>query len=164
MKTTSNNKRKYHQVAGSPSSEDGKYNLWVALRHTDHVLLKVRNKELNQYGISTSMAGVLRYIQTRASGATPQYISRLMLREPHSVSGILKRMEKQGLVKKVKSKKDKRSIKVILTKEGLSAYQNASNRESIHNAMSDLSDEECLQMMTLLKKIRDKAIRDLGWK
>ncbi len=144
-------------------SVDPDYALWILLRRTSHVVWKVRERELGQYGLSAVKTGVLRIVQVIGRKATPAEISRYLLREDHSVSGLLSRMEKEGLVTKVKDLDKKNRVRIVLTEKGHKAYYQAMKGGSIHNIMSALSDEERQQFMSCLEKIRDKAFKELGW-
>ena len=135
---------------------------WVMLHQTRDAIFKVREKELKKYGISTTKASVLFNIQAIGYKATPSEIARHLLRESHSVSTILSRMEKQGLVRKVNDLDRKNMVRVYLTEKGQQVYHKATKRESICKIMSCLSDEECRQLISLLKKLRNKALKELG--
>ena len=82
------------------SSDNAVYELWVLLRRASLVILKVRNKELRQFGISSSEAAVLVAVNDLDNAATPSNISKHLLREAHSVSSLITRMETEGLLNK----------------------------------------------------------------
>ena len=136
---------------------DNDYNLWVLLGQTRDLVHQSRDKELKQYGISTVRAGVLFVIEALGDKATTAEISRWMLRKSHTTSELLSRMEKEGLVRKVKILGRKSSARVVLTEKGREAYYQSSERQSIHRIMSVLSEEERKQMRSCLEKLRDKA-------
>lgn len=135
---------------------------WVMLHQARDAIFKVREKELKKYGISATKASVLFNIQAIGYKATPSEIARHLLRESHSVSSILDRMEKQGLVKKVKDLDRKNMVRVYLTDKGQKVYDKAAKRESICEIISCLSDEERRQLISSLKKLRNKALKQLG--
>jgi len=91
------------------------YHLWIFLHRTSHIVLRAREKELAQYGISTAKAAVLDIVRAIGHKATPALISRHLLREAHSVSGLLSRMEKEGLVNKVQDLDRKNLVRIALT-------------------------------------------------
>jgi DNA-binding MarR family transcriptional regulator len=103
-------------------SVDKDYALWVLLLQMRDAALKLREKELSQYGISPEQAGVLFIIHTIGNTATPVEISRWLLRKHHTVLGILGRMEKAGLVRKTKDPERKNLVRVTLTEKGRQAY------------------------------------------
>lgn len=140
---------------------DGEFRLWVLLRQVAHTTLVARDRELNQYGITTIQAAVLHTIQLIGNKATPAEIARRILRERHSVSGLLIRMEKDGLVRKVKDLDRKNLIRVAITEKGQQAYDQSTKRKSIHKIMSSLSEEERQQQRSCLEKLGNKALREL---
>ena len=145
-------------------SADKDYNLWVLLSQARVMLFRARDKELSQYGITARQAAVLfaiKALNATEGKATPAEISRWLLREPHTVSRILSRMEKDGLVSKMKGSGKKRKVCITLTEEGEQAYRHTLKRESIREIMSCLSEEEHQQLNSMLKTLRDRAIENL---
>jgi hypothetical protein len=70
------------------------YHLWILLAQTRDAMLKARQKELDQYGISTSQAAASFVIQPTGDRTTSAKISHRLFREPHSVSTLPSRMKK----------------------------------------------------------------------
>jgi len=114
------------------------------------------------YRITPEQAAILFIVQAIGEKATPAEISRWLFREPHSVSGLLARMEKQGLVRKVKDLERKNLVRVVITEEGQKAYQQSTKRESIHRIMSSLSEEDRQQLRSYLEVLQNKALEELG--
>jgi len=131
--------------------------MWRALH-------KARRKELAQYGITIEEASVLVVVDVIGNKTTPLDISRWILREPHSTSELLGRMEKRGLLKRAKDLKDKRRLRISMTKKGREALRMASKRQSIHHILSaSLStDAEQQQLNTLVEKIWANSLERLG--
>jgi len=142
------------------SFTDQDYRLCVLLHQTRDAINRARNKELCRFGISTIQAAVLFIIKAIGEQATPAEISRWLLQEPHSVSGLLSRMEKEGLLKKTKGLDRKNMWRVCLTEKGQNAYRQSIKRESIHTAMSPLSANEHQQFESYLRKVRDQTLRN----
>jgi len=153
---------KYEETMKNFSSADQDYNLWVLLQQVGHAAFKARQKELNQYSISNTQAMVLFVIQAIGNKATPAEISRWVFREPHTVSGLLNRMEKEGLVRKVKDLERKNLVRVSITEKGQQAYHQSTKIESIRKVISSLSEEERQQLRSSLETLRDKALKELG--
>jgi len=140
---------------------DGDYNLWVLLHQTTDATLRARQKELDQFGISVVEVGVLEIIQTSDEEVTPSEISRQIFREPHTVSALLNRMEKKGLLTKTKDLDRKNMVRVSITEKGQQAYDNSTERKSIYRILSSLSEEERPQLRSCLEKLRNKAFKEL---
>ncbi len=142
-------------------SPDQDYKLWWLLEQARHTVFKARQKELNEHTLSAMQAVTLFTIKAIGHRATPAEISRWLNRESHSVSGLLSRMKKDGLVTKVKDLDRKNMVRVELTEKGQHAYKLSTQREVIHRIMSVLSEEERQQLWSSLQKIRDKALEEL---
>jgi DNA-binding MarR family transcriptional regulator len=143
----------------SPVDED--YNLWVLLHQTTDVVLRARQKELDQFGISVIEVGVLVVTQAIGKEATPSEISRWIFREPHTVSALLNRMEKRGLLTKTQDLDRKNLVRVSITEKGRQAYDKSTRRKSISKIISSLSEEERQQLRSCLEKLRNKAFKEL---
>jgi len=146
-------------------TNDYQFNTWWLLHQAQHAIFRVRGKELSQYNLTLEQASVLFVIKVLSETdrkTTPGVIARCVLREPHAVSKILTRMEKDGLVKKINGLgRKKNEVLVNLTAKGLTAYKHSIKRDSIHETMSCLTEEECIQLRLLLDKLRDKALQEL---
>jgi len=140
---------------------DEDYNLWVLLHQTTDAALRARQKELDQFGISVIEVGVLVVIQAIGEKATPSEISRRIFREPHTVSALLNRMEKKGLLTKTQDLDRKNMVRVSITEKGQQAYHKSTMRKSIRKIMSSLSEEERQQLRSCLEKLRNKAFKEL---
>jgi DNA-binding MarR family transcriptional regulator len=143
-------------------STDQDYNLWVLMRQTRDAMTKAREKELEKYGISSIQAAVLFTVQAIGPEATPAEISRRLVREPHSVSGLLSRMEKQGLVKRVKDLPKRNMVRVVMTEKGEAAYDLSTKRITMHEIIAVLSEEEKRRLWDDLEKMRDRAMKLAG--
>lgn len=143
-------------------STDQDYNLWVLMRQTRDAMTKAREKELEKYGISSIQAAVLFTVQAIGMEATPAEISRRLVREPHSVSGLLSRMEKQGLIKRVKDLPKRNMVRVEMTEKGEAAYELSTKRVTMHEIIAVLSEEEKRRLWDDLQKLRDRALKLAG--
>lgn len=141
---------------------DQEGDLWSLLTQTRDAMFKARQKELDQYKISAATSIALGVIQSIGNRATPAEISRRLFREPHSTSGLLNRMEKKGLIEKVKDLERKNMIRVVITEKGYEAYYQSMRQESIHMIISSLSEEERQQLRSFLRTVRDEALKVIG--
>ena len=138
------------------------YLTWMLLLQTRDVLLRAREKELRQYGISAEQAWVLFILQAISYRPTPTDIALWMLRKPNTICSLLSRMERKGLVRKTKNSVRKNWVRVELTEKGQQAYYQATKMKSIHKAMSCLSEEKRKQLNLCLSTLREKQLKKLG--
>lgn len=141
--------------------DDRDFLLWVMLYQTRDAILKARNKELYKYDLSFMKAGLL--LAVEASGGKPSAtdISKWMFREPHTISGLVGRLMRNGLVTRAKVPGKKNMMEVSLTEKGKKAYEDSLKMESIHDIMSCLTADERKQLYATLQKLRDKALQTL---
>jgi DNA-binding MarR family transcriptional regulator len=141
--------------------EDREYDLWILLSRVYHMVAKLRNMEMNKQGILPVQAYMLFIIQAMGNATTPAELSRFVYQQRNSVSDILKRMEKQGLITKEKASKGNGRILVKMTEKGKKILQLSKQREHLHNVMSVLNEEKRRQLESLLELMRDRAIEEL---
>ncbi len=140
---------------------DDDRNLFILLAQVRHLVVRARNKELKTYGLTSMYAMVLFVVQAIGTKATPATISQWTLRESQTISDLLRRMEKKGLVRLTKDLARKNQIRVSLTRKGKLAYERSINRRSINNVISSLSTEEKQQLGSYLRKMRQVALEQL---
>lgn len=140
---------------------DRDYIVWALLNQARDTLRRVRDNELNQYGISATESQVLFTIRDIGDVVTPAAISRRVYREHNTVTALLSRMEKKGLIKKVRDKERKNRWIVSMTEKGKETYRQSTKMKSIHEVISILSDKEQEQLETYLRKIRGHALKQL---
>ena len=145
----------------SYADSDEDFTLWFLLRQACDATLRARDRELSQYDISVEEAAVLFVVQANGERATPSEISRWLFREPHSTSGLIIRMEKDGLVRKLNDLERKNMLRVVMTEKGREAYEKSTARESIHRIMSSLSQDERQLLRSCLERLRNEALKEL---
>jgi MarR family transcriptional regulator, organic hydroperoxide resistance regulator len=138
------------------------YNLWVLMRQTRDAMSKARERELEKLGVSSIQAAVLFNIQVIGEEATPAELSRRLVREPHSISGLLSRMEKQGLVRRVKDLPRRNMVRIEMTDKGKEIYDKSIKRLAIHEIMSVLPERAKKELWTYLEELREKAFKTIG--
>ena len=140
------------------SLTDLEHTLWILMCQTRDTMLRIRDNELSHRGLTAVEAGALHVIHVIGDKATPATISKNMLRQHHSVTALLKRMENKDLVKRTKSRDRKNTWIISLTEKGKEAYANSNVGDSLYEMMSVLTEEEKYQFKELITKLRNKAI------
>lgn len=143
-----------------PTEEE--LSIWELLALTRQTMFKARSKEIGIYGISSSRAYVLSAIDALKEKATPSKIARWHFREPHTISEVLTRMEKEGLVKKTRDLKKKSMVRIELTEKGRELEAISNERYSVHRIISSLNKEQRKQLKQCLQTLLDKSLKELG--
>jgi len=144
------------------SAVNRNYNLWVLMHQVSDIIFNAREAELQEYGLPATQAEVLFVIKAIGDKVTPAQISRMMFRRPHSVSGIIDRMKKAGLVKKTKDLNRKNLVRVTITAKGEQAYKQAMKGKAVQKIISALSESEQQKFKSLLDILRTKGLKELG--
>ena len=116
--------------------KDISYGLWLLLNRTREIIAIVRRKELNKLGITTRQSIILRAIMRLEREATPTQISREVYLALSSVSEQLKRMEKKGLIRRVKDLDRKNMIRAELTEKSHELFIQIADRGTIKNVIN----------------------------
>ena len=115
------------------------YSLWRYLDHARYMVFRLRERELAQLGLTPEQAQVLDIICAAGGSTNINYIVRSTQRQHNSMSTLIARMTRQGLVKKTRTRRDKRAYRITMTEKGMTAYLNMSG-DSIEQSFSSLSD------------------------
>jgi DNA-binding MarR family transcriptional regulator len=145
---------------------DSRVSLIWLLFHVRHALFQARANELAEYGVTPMKATVLFIVKSIGDKATPAEISRWLFLKPHSVSGLLTRMGKDGLIARVKDLDRKNQVRIVLTEKANGLYRKSTSSKTFNRIMSCLPEEEAEQLESTLEKLRDRALKELGvkWK
>ena len=153
---------KYDDSAKYYSYSDEDHDLWMLLTHTRYAIYRSREKELQRFGVSPEQVGVMFIVQALDNRATPSEIARFILRQPHTVSALIERMEEKGFVKKAHDLDRKNLVRVSLTEKGKKVYEYSTKRGPIHRIMGTLSAGERTQLHNILGKLHGQARKEIG--
>jgi DNA-binding MarR family transcriptional regulator len=152
----------YDESAKFFTYQDEDQDLWLLLTHARYAVFRAREKELQRYGVSPEQMGLLFVVQALGNKATPAALSRYILRQPHTVSALVDRMAKRGLVKKVKDLDRKNLVRVVMTDKGQKTYELSTKRGPIHRIMNSLNQDERKAFKSYLERILTKARQEIG--
>jgi MarR family transcriptional regulator, organic hydroperoxide resistance regulator len=93
-----------------------------------HAIARMYNQQAMKYGGTMSLGFALLNVNSE-EGTPAMKIGPLMGLEPRSLTRLLKSMEEKNLIYRQVDKNDKRSVKVMLTKEGKKMKEKA--RETV---------------------------------
>jgi len=139
--------------------EDSYKGAWILLRQTYNLILKCEDKVFSEYGLTTEQHAVLMAVKHISGPVRITDIARWLDRSVNSVSMIIDRMVKAGLVRRVRDRKDRRTVFVTITSKVEKDFVLASvaGWELIQEILSPLSDEDRLTLIRLLETLRDKT-------
>src|SRR5512136_1820947 len=131
---------------------------WAEMSVTSTILRRAWEMELSQVGLSVPQTLVLIMVAGSPEPITPMRLSKMLHREPHTISALLTRMEAQGLVRKERNLERGNSVRVTLTKKGKEAYERQVGARSVRNVTECLSKQELDALNKMNRKLRAKGI------
>lgn len=136
---------------------------WTLLRQTWTAVNKVAEIKLARIGLTPEKAAVLWACRDYPGTLTPAEIARLVFREAQSIAGLLNRMEKEGLVKRIPKRKGRPFTEIRLTPKGeeLCGPGVEIYKSLIQGLSSDLSADERQQLDNALRKLRQKMLNEM---
>ncbi len=140
---------------------DKDYTLLTSLLQVADLFVKIRERELLPQNLSATAAEILFLVEAMGKDVTPAKITRMLLREPHSISGILIRMEKHGLLKRTKNMERKNLIRITLTARGENALKQAMKKSGTTHVLARLSAEQQRQLKTTLTALKEAGMKEL---
>jgi len=143
-------------------AEDEDQDLWLLLTHTRYAIFRARELELQRYGITPEQVSLLFVVQALGKKATPAALSRYLIRQPHTVSALVARMEANGMVKKIKDLDRKNLVRVVITEKGKKAFEQSTKRGPIHRIMGELDSKEKKKFRKYLETIFAIARQEIG--
>ena len=141
---------------------DEDFLLWKLITQTRNAIVKARRRELAPYNFLTRQGTMLMIIKATGGMCTAYKIAQWSILEPHAISTLLQRTERDGLIRKIEKHDRKRSYRIELTEKGRKAYNVVIKLESHHKCMATLSKEERKQLKVILRKLRGEALKQIG--
>jgi DNA-binding MarR family transcriptional regulator len=129
------------------------FDLWTLIGRTNHTIVSLRQKELSRYHIPVRQLYVLRTIRDHGSKATLSEVATIVERETHVISKQAIRMEKDGLIKRVKNTPKSNLLELQLTEKGREMAKISEQSNALDLLFSNLSEEEHKQIESILKKV-----------
>jgi len=140
--------------------QNPKMRAWMLLHQTTSSIGKCEDKTFGPLGLTTQQHAVLMAVKFSPTPPTLTQIADWVDRHINSITLIVDRMEKGGLVKRARNAHDRRSYCLEMTAKGQKHLQTGIETDMplIQEILCCLSNEELQAMSDFLEKIRTKAI------
>jgi len=138
--------------------------LWRQVYQTYTLLKKCEDQILEEYGLTTEQYAVLGTIDYFVGPTKVTDIAQWLERSTNSISMIVDRMVKAGLVRRVRSTADHRVVRVVNTSKGENALKPATRAslEAIRKILLSLSYEDRSTLISLLGTIKYEILKYLN--
>ena len=126
------------------------------LTTAQHSVFQYLNGKLSEYDVTPSQYGVLSCLWQREF-ATPTQISEILCLETSTISGVLDRMQKKGLIDRVINRDDRREVRVVPTEKGKALEEPISKiiDEVNEEVLKCFTDEEVALLKNQLRTIAE---------
>ena len=148
-----------------PEFSELQHKLMALFYETSDLLLKCEDAAYSEFGLSQQQFLVLKTIEISSNPFVKIIdVARMLKRNSNSISMIIDRMERDGLVKRVRDVQDRRSVHLSLTEKGKEKLHPASKAglRLMVRLMSSLSEEELETFASLVEKLREKTFMELN--
>ena len=134
---------------------------WRQIYQTDNLLKLCQEQICGQYGLTAEQWAMLLALNYMGGSAKPSDIAQWLIRSPNSVSMIVDRMVRAGLVKRTRDRVDRRVVRVTPTSKGNTALEQAHPAilEFVHKIFQPLSNEDNDTLFDLLGRVKFEILK-----
>ena len=139
--------------------DDPRLELFIYYMQTADAINRFANILFYKEGISFIKFIVLVVLKLNGGTLRPTDIARWTFRERHDITTLIRRLEKEGLVKIERNMIDRRAIDVSLTDKGKQTLERVDHvsRELPDQIVSSLTDQQVAQLEELIGILRQNA-------
>ncbi|MEL7563002.1 MarR family transcriptional regulator [Dehalogenimonas sp. 4OHTPN] len=122
-------------------------------------IYRLSEKEVAKHGVTLEQATVMRLIKAKNDISIDE-ICRIMIREHHTISSLIRRMSRKNLVTIKKGERGR--IKLALSDKGIEILERVEASRYREGFISMLNVEEKQQLSGYLRRITDAALQKAG--
>ena len=154
LRTRSNNEENMNMDV-NVEQENTVLRLWLLLRRVGDTVVRCQDSVFSRYGLTSEQLHVLASVKSRGP-LRPSDLASILERTPNSMSMLIDRMVKAGLIRRTRDRKDRRVVTVTMTEKGRTAFDPAvpAGWEFIHEVLSTLSDDEQRDLVNMLERVK----------
>jgi DNA-binding MarR family transcriptional regulator len=122
----------------------------------------IREQELREFNINVERSSVLTAINNLGDKASPTTISHYLQRNCNTVTSILGKMEKEGLVEISPAGNTASRYVVRLSARGKAVSQKSIRISVVYDIIGRLTPEERTKFARYLERLRETAVNELA--
>ncbi|MEA1872555.1 MAG: MarR family winged helix-turn-helix transcriptional regulator [Chloroflexota bacterium] len=130
--------------------------LWFMIHRTHEMLKMCEDRVFGEYKLTTEQYIVLVTTKYLGGPVRPSDVARWLGRSPNSISMMVDRMVKAGLLRRLRDRKDRREVRLVITSKGETALKPATlaGWEFIQKILSQVSYDDRHTLMRLLNTLQ----------
>ena len=148
------------KIKSGKNNEINAVELWKQLDNTRFAIARLRTMELAQFGLTIEQSQILRTLFENNGSLTTKKLMEITMRQPNSISVLVNRMVKMGLLKREKNKSG-RMHGIHLTQNGEDLIKRVTVA-SIEMPLAVFTAEEKQQLSLYLDKLLENSRELLG--
>jgi len=136
----------------------------LLLYQAETTLAKLVERSLLEFGLSTPQMLLLGALYWDGRALVPRRIRNTLVVEAQSLTGLIDRLENQGLAQRLSHPKDRRKIRVQITTKGRKRYEEAAAHSdmALENFFKALTARERQALRAAMFKLRGAGYKPLG--
>jgi DNA-binding MarR family transcriptional regulator len=133
--------------------------LWFMIHRTHGMLKMCEDRVFSEHKLTTERYVVLVTIKYLDGPVRTTDVARWLGRSPNSISMMVDRMVKAGLLRRVRDRNDRREVRLVITSKGETALEPATlaGWEFIKEILSKVSSDDGHTLMRLLDRLQYEA-------
>jgi DNA-binding MarR family transcriptional regulator len=134
---------------------------WRLIYQTDNLLRQCQDQICSEYGLTVEQYAVLIVLNYAGGSARVTDIAQWLIRSTNSISMIVDRMVKAGLIKRTRDRADRRVVNVTTSSKGNVAAEqaNAAILEFVRKIFQPLSNEDNNTLSGLLGTVKYEILK-----
>lgn len=129
---------------------------WLLIHQTSRLMEKFENATLAKIGLTRPKQVVLLAMKNMPGPLTVTNIAHWVDRNPNGVGTLIDRMERDGLISRVRDMPDRREVRLVLTQKGDKRFKEGSRlfQKLFRDIFSEFSEEELITLSTMMARAR----------
>lgn len=135
-----------------------KLSLWIRIATNSNIIEKeIRHLFRAEFGVTLPRFDLMSALYRETGGLTMGELSKRMLVSNGNVTGIVERLQKEGLVKRWVLPTDRRIYSVGLTPKGRTDFKIMADRhkEWIDDILGDMNDKDLTLLIQIMDRMRE---------
>lgn len=138
-------------------------NTWLLVHQTFDMILKVEEKEFARIGLTPQYNGVLMALKYKKGKVTIKELANWLDKNSNSISTLIDRMQRDGLVERLESERDRREVHIALTEKGkeMSGKADILGWKIVNDVLGGVPEQDLRLLNAQLENIRGRAFAHL---
>lgn len=134
--------------------------VWLLLHRNCSLITKAEDAVYATIDLTTQHQAVLLAMKYIRGPVTPGIIAQWLDRNTNSITTLVDRMEKVGLVRRVRNMRDRRSVRLVMTKKGKKALDEAEvlGWQLVQDILRIFSEKQLESLSELLQMVRNSTM------